>query len=82
MECRLGFWHKYVLADGFVPEGLNENRQGLKPLFWKKRWRAVRYAAIRRVPDGTRNGGEGGEAGAEAPAYSRPVPLGRENRTR
>ena len=34
---------------GFVPEGLNENRQGLQPLFREmKKWRAVgtpRFAA-------------------------------------
>jgi hypothetical protein len=38
------------MAD-FVPEGLNDNRQGLKPLFQNThKWRAVRYAANRTAP--------------------------------
>jgi len=69
------------LGGSFVPEGLNDNRQGLQPLFRKmNRWRAVgtpRFAAYLTARE---MGGD--KTGAEAPAYSRPVPLGRENRNR
>jgi len=57
-------------------------RQGLQPLFREMtRWRAVgtlRFAAYLTA----RDMGGAGKTGAEAPAYSRPVPLGRETRNR